>query len=401
MLPSFSMKIKKQLLIFLSLLLVGIPTPTSFAAHNLDPFKADYDWLISQQNSLTKLTLSSADPSNPHNSYTYTNAIALILLVLRGEEKDLQLAKEIVQGFEKLQDEDGPWADAFHIQTGRITAWNRATGPNAWMVLALLHYYKKTKDPLAWKLAEKNTDWLLSHQDKNPNSFTYGGVKLGKAYPYSDVRNTEANANCLAAFYAMSVFAQKPLNRIRYREAGRLVARFLTDKLWQKEHFAVAFLNSKGDISSFPEMLDSQTWPLLSLKATEKLHGRSPLKYKMALKWMLQYRTRSNKAEGFSKVTYSYDPRLDTNGDGIVDNSIWIEGVAGAILAFRQLGFLQQANYFYSEMEKLKLPSGRFPHIIGPPQLAWPHNLPFPSIGALWMIFAAPEVNFNPFFVSD
>lgn len=391
------MKIKPIVWGLVTILCLNLHLSSAEGANNFDLFEQDYNWLFKLNNPKTKLTLSSEDPSNPHNSYIYTNAINLILLVIRGEEKDLKLAAKIVKGLRELQDEGGSWADAFHIQTGRITAWNRATGPNAWIVLALLHYFKKTNDPMAWNMAEKATQWLLTHQDKDQNSFTYGAIKLGKAYPYSEVRNTEANANCLAAFYAMSLFAKKPLDRIRYREAGRLIALFLTNKLWQKDHFAVALLNSKGDVSSFPELLDSQTWSLLSLQATRKLHGLSVEKYAVALKWMLEYKTRANKAEGFSKVTFSYDTRLDTNGDGIVDNSIWVEGVAGAILAFRKMGFNRQANYFYNEMQKLKLPSGRFPHIIGPPQLAWPHNLPFASVGALWMIFAAPEVNFNPF----
>ncbi len=391
------MKIKKPL-IWTFIFLLSTPF-YSWGEEGLSRFDKEYKWLIALNNPKTKLTLSSEDPANPHNSYTYTNALVLTLLSLRGSEEDLKLAQEIVLGLQQLQDEGGPWADAFHFQTGQITAWNRATGPNAWMVLGLLHYYKKTKDPVAWKMAEATTEWLLTNQDKDQNSFTYGGVKLGKAYPFSEVRNTEANANCLAAFYGMSLFAQKPFDRIRYREAARLVARFLTDKLWQKDHFAVAFLNGKGDLSSFPELLDSQTWTLLSLAATEKLHGISPHAYKNGLKWMLQYRTRAKSAEGFSKVTYAYDPNVDTNGDGVVDNSIWVEGVAGAILAFRQLELHRQANYFTSEMEKLKLPSGLYPQMIGPAHLNWPYNLPFASVDALWLIFAA--TNFNPFNLED
>lgn len=366
-----------------------------------DRFKEDYDWLISMINPKTLLTLSAEDPLNQHNSYTYTNALTLIMLVLRGEPKDIDLASRIVQSMRNLQDEDGAWADAFHIQTGQITAWNRATGPNSWMVLALLHYYKKTKDPLAWEMAQKATDWLLTHQDSNRNHFTYGAIKLGDAFPYSEVRNTEANANCLAAFYAMSVLAEKPLDRIRYRQAARMIAQFLTEKLWREDHFAVAILNAKGDFSTFPELLDSQTWTLLSLDATEKLHNISASKYASALNWLLKHKTRVNNVEGFSKVTFSYDPRLDTDGDGSVDNSIWVEGVCGAVLAFRIIGDSNHADTFYTEIEKLRLPTRRLPHIVGPPQLHWPYNLPFPSVGALWTIFADPEINFNPFYVSD
>lgn len=375
--------------------------PIAYAESPFAKYAEDYQWIYEMNNPNTFLTLSSLDPSNPHNSYTYSNAIVLILLVLRGTEEDLKLAKNIVHGMKKLQDEEGPWADAFHIQTGQITAWNRATGPNGWMILALLHYYKKTHDPAALEMARSATEWLLTHQDVDRNHYTYGGLKLGHAYPYSEVRNTEANCNALAALYAMSVFTDKPLDRIRYREAARMIAQFLTEKIWQKDYFAVAFLNSEGNLSSFPELLDSQTWTILSLAATQKLHGKSPRQFAAAMNWILKYTTRANKAEGFSKVTFSYDPHLDIDGDGDVDNSIWVEGVAGAVLAFRLIGETRRANFYFNEMEKLKLPTGRYPHIVGPVKLSWPHNLPFPSIGALWVIFADPEINFNPFYVSD
>jgi len=393
---------RKIIPLILALVWVSPPfTPSANGESPFDKFQDDYRWLVQMNNPKTFLTLTSLDPSNPHNSYTYSNAISLILLVLRGTNEDMQLAKEIVHGLKKLQDEDGPWADSFHVQTGQITAWNRATGPNGWMILALLHYYKKTRDPVALEMAHTTTEWLLTHQDIDRNHFTYGGIKLGHAYPYSEVRNTEANCNALAALYAMSVFTKKPLDRIRYREAARMVAQFLTEKIWQNDYFAVAFLNSKGNLSSFPELLDSQTWTILSLAATRKLHGISPRQFAGSMNWILKYTTRANKAEGFSKVTFSYDPHLDLDGDGDVDNSIWVEGVAGTVLAFRAIGEERRANFYYNELEKLKLPTGRYPHIIGPVKLSWPHHLPFASIGALWVIFADPEINFNPFHVSD
>jgi len=393
---------KKRLFpFFLACILTFTPVKALQSESQFQPFQEEYNWLFSMINPKTHLTLSSKDPSNPGNSYTYTNALTLILLVLRGEPKDLELAKKIVQEMRKLQDEGGSWPDAFHIQTGQITAWNRATGPNSWMVLALLHYYKKTGDQEAWEMARKATDWILTFQDTNRDHITYGGIKLGHSYPYSEVRNTEANANCLAALYAMSVLSKKPLDRIRYREAARMVARFLTESIWQKDHFQVAILNAKGDFSSFPELLDSQTWSLLSLAATEKLHGISLSKYAPALDWISKHKTVVNKAHGFSKVTFSYDPRLDLDGDGDVDNSIWVEGVSGAVLAFRLVGKTQSASFYYKELDKLRLPTGKLPHILGPAQLEWPYNLPFPSIGSLWVVFAHPDINFNPFYITD
>lgn len=364
-------------------------------------FTADYQWLYAAVNPKTKLTLTSEDPLNPFNSYTYSNALSLLLLTLRGEPKDIDLAREIVQGMKKLQDEEGAWADAYHIQTGQITAWNRATGPNGWMVIALLHYFKRTKDPMAWEMARACAEWLLKHQDLDSNNATYGAIKLGEAFPYSEVRNTEANANCLAVFYAVSELTDKTIEKIRYRQAGRLVARFLTEKIWQGDHFGVAMLNSKGELSTFPELLDSQTWTLLALHATEKLHNLSPTKYEQALSWILKHTTKVNGAEGFSKVTFSYDPQLDTDGDGDVDNSIWVEGLCGAILAFRMMGDTNHAAYFYEQLEKLRLPTGRLPHMLGPLQLGWPYHLPYASVDALWSVFASPDINFNPYQIVD
>lgn len=397
----FMSQIRRIILVFIIAAMSSFSSVCAQTPNSLQRFDADYQWLRSMIHPKTKLTLSSEDPLNPFNSYTYSNALTLILLVLRGTPADIDLAREIVQSMRRLQDEEGAWADAYHIQTGQIAAWNRASGPNGWMVIALLHYYKKTKDPLAWEMAVKTTDWLLKYQDVNPDHVTYGAIKLGEAFPYSEVRNTEANANCLAVFYAMAKFTDKPYEKIRYRQAARMVARFLTEKIWQGDYFAVAMTDDKGELSTFPELLDSQTWTLLSLKATEKLHGISPVKYEKSLSWILKHTTRVHKAEGFSKVTFSHNPQLDTDGDGDVDNSIWVEGTCGAILAFRMLGDHNHADYFFEQLEKLKLPAGRLPHILGPVQLEWPYHLPYASVDALWVIFSHPEINFNPYVIAD
>jgi hypothetical protein len=254
------------------------------------------------------------------------------------------------------------------------------------MVLAGLHLHHAARNREVLDEAMETLDWVLSFQDTNSGSDSFGAITMGEGQPL-DI-STEANADALAAAWGFAEALGGEKDQ-KYREAARRIAGWLA-RCWKEDRFAVAFTRHRGALVPvlWPEWLDSQTWTLLSLDATrEGAHSLDPRDYN-GLRFLSDYEVevpyRGKTLRGFAKLTPGAP-------------AFWSEGVAGYVLAARVVGMPEER--FLEGLEAAREPDGTLLHIIGIEKSNdWREHLPVKAIdGTLWATWADPRVNFNPF----
>jgi hypothetical protein len=103
----------------------------------------------------------------PELSHLYDQALMLIVLTREGIwnagapiNPAAQKAQKLVAFLISVQKDDGHWARTFKSETGEELNDDQWVGDQAWWVMALMEYAKKSEDTVALASAQKGADWL-------------------------------------------------------------------------------------------------------------------------------------------------------------------------------------------------------------------------------------------------
>jgi len=150
--------------------------------------KGIYSWIRNRQDLVSGLVLSyEGDENLKKISFTYDQALAAITFVILN---DRERAEKIFDFYLKKVNKGENIFNAYYTQ-GDCAEYVAHSGPNAWMGIAVLDYYKETKNKKYLPIAEKVSDFLLKMMDKE------GGIKGG---PTVEWYSTEHNLDAFAFF---------------------------------------------------------------------------------------------------------------------------------------------------------------------------------------------------------
>ncbi|MBN2000497.1 hypothetical protein JW935_23300, partial [candidate division KSB1 bacterium] len=123
------------------------------------------------QNSQTETGLLVSWKEEPvKKSYLYDQALALIALCREGTWQNGVAADEFAKTAEKLvgfiqstQKHDGSWPRAWNSKTGENLVDDSWIGDQAWWVMALCIYARKSGDDVTMAAAQRGAEWLVQH----------------------------------------------------------------------------------------------------------------------------------------------------------------------------------------------------------------------------------------------
>ncbi|MFA5008251.1 MAG: hypothetical protein WC546_03410 [Candidatus Omnitrophota bacterium] len=150
--------------------------------------KGVYSWIKNRQDLVSGLILSyEGDESLKKISFTYDQALAAITFTILN---DKERAEKIFDFYLNKVNKKENIFNAYYTQ-GDCAEYAAHSGPNAWIGIAVLDYYKETKNAKYLPIAEKVSEFLLKMMDKE------GGIKGG---PTVEWYSTEHNLDAFAFF---------------------------------------------------------------------------------------------------------------------------------------------------------------------------------------------------------
>jgi len=356
--------------------------------------------------SFSTITAGEPDKGLKNTAFIYDNALALIAFLARGNKDDLRRAKILADAFVYAQNndryyKDGRLRNAYmsgdlkdHI-TGkaRIPGWwdstkrkwyedrfhvSTHTGNLAWVMIALLSYYKKKGGIQYLKAAERIGEWIERETyDNRCNGGYTGGYEGWEPNPTKITwKSTEHNIDVYVAFTLLYEIT----GNLKWKNRAFHAKKFV-EAMWNTsdKHFWTGTGNDGCSINKSNIPLDIQAWALMAL-------GR----YNSALVW----------AENNCYVEADGFKGFDFNND---KDGIWFEGTAQMAVAYQINDEIDKANFYISELVKAQLYA---PNANGKGIVAASHdgvttgfNWKYFSrlhIGATaWYIFA--ELGYNPY----
>jgi hypothetical protein len=315
-------------------------------------------WLREQQNPKTGL-LRSYDIPGDGSAWTYDQAVGTLALLAAG---DTATATRCADAMLQLRDaKHQAWADGHDSETKRVTSAPVAVGPNTWMGLAFLGLHRATSQTKYLAAAEQIGQFIVRLQlAGGPHAGAIAGGYGEDGLPFPWI-STEHNADAVAFLAALADAS----NKDEYREAAVRIADWLDQQMWDNQAgcYHVGADNNTGELSSFPERLDSQTWTFLAQVAAAETTGWPTEvlgRARNGLSWIDQYQREctyhDKKVVGFPKVTH---------GDRATP-SFWSEGTAGYILAARRASHSNpQLNALVDSLRRLQRADGAIPYSVG------------------------------------
>lgn len=140
-----------------------------------------YNGIVADSNKKTLLPEShKGDPRLKEWCHTYDASISIIALLAIGDKDRALKIMDFYVGNNVIRRLGGVIEAVLNFSDkGKGINWQVRTGSNTWLGIAAFHCYLATKDKKYLEFAEKQADFVLSYQDENPMSATYGGVPLG------------------------------------------------------------------------------------------------------------------------------------------------------------------------------------------------------------------------------
>ena len=386
---------------FASLMLAGtsladcFQTVAAAAPRQTHSVMAGLQWLRRQQSGKTHLFVSYDMPGETA-AWTYDQALAIKSLLVCGESADAIAAVNCAARMLTIRHpKHCVWSDAYAAtglkervqveidwergyarwrwrQGGDVRARPIAVGPNAWMGLALLDLYARSKheeylaaggrpSPSEYlAAAERIANFILSLQlrkghhlpdgrelrDLATEGAIVGGYdEEGNLFPWVSVEH------CVDSIAFLSALSTAT-GRREYLDAATLTARWLHREMWDAStacYFPGYADAVKGIPSTYGERLDPQTWSVLALDAAARQPEwpkQQGLEARDGLRWLDQFLCEvqhcGTKVVGFSKITG--DPPGNPKGPIHPEppppwQGVWTEGTAGFLLAARRAGY--------------------------------------------------------------
>lgn len=172
-----------------------------------------YSWIKNRQDLMTGLILSyEGDQSLKKISFTYDQALAVIVFVI---SNDNVRAEKILDFYLRKVERGENIFNAYYTQ-GDAAEYIVHSGPCAWLGIAVLDYYKQTKNKRYLPIAEKIADFLLTMMDSE------GGIKGG---PDVDWYATEHNLDAYAFFQSFYELT----GNSKYLSASQKIKKWISD----------------------------------------------------------------------------------------------------------------------------------------------------------------------------
>ncbi|MFH1857890.1 MAG: hypothetical protein ABH845_03175 [Candidatus Omnitrophota bacterium] len=283
-------------------------------------------------------------------------------------------ARKIGDALVSMQDQYGSWSNTYDLE-GTPIHRERYIGAQAVAARGLLDLYEATGEPSYLNAARKTAGYILELQS-NPDTPLFGSIQGGRdavGSPYSWT-STEHNARALMFLFRLWQVETDEGRKVFYAKRTRWIADWLTQKMWNKDHFEVGLLNLEGDVNvSDTMMADAQYLPVIALGLANDLLEMNPASYN-SLPWLLKYLTtvpyNGKLLHGFS---------IHTTSDL---TSFWSEGTAGAAAAAQVLGNRSLAERLLLSLRFIQRESGALPSVIGEGGGSYPHHDPVDAVDA-------------------
>lgn len=306
-----------------------------------------YSWIKNRQDVLSGLVLSyEGDQNLKKMGFTYDQALAAITFVIF---KDNQRAEKILDFYLSRINKGESIYNAYYTG-GECAEYVIHSGPNAWVGLAVLDYYKETKNPKYLPVAEKVADFLLSMMDSE------GGIKGG---PQVEWYATEHNLDAFAFFDSF----YKITKNQKYLQARDKVKKWIEKYAYTS--YGPPVLRGKGDATI---ATDTYAWSITAFGPDElfsmKMNPDRILEFAIE-NCEVQVRFKRKEGEvlvkGFDFAKFKNMPR-----GGVIS----CEWTAQMILSFEIMAdyyktkdidkyksYLNQANTYFTELQKMLITS--------------------------------------------
>jgi hypothetical protein len=271
---------------------------------------------------------------------TYDQALAAMAFTYR---RDFAKAQSIFTFYKNLNQATNGFRDEYNVDTGVVVDDDRLVGPNAWMLLALIHHRVVSGSTSNDTMIDQLATWLKSFQD------TDGGVKFGVPGPLNGadprIKATEFNLDCYAAFKAYAQLRNSDV----YAGASRRVLDWLGSQVWNAGQ-ARFNLGVEPTRINTDKALDAYSWAVLAIN--QSTHSvLTPLAISGLLtKAEAEFRTQKaadltgNVIDGFD---FSGAPGAAPDKD-----AVWLEGTGHMSVAYRVSSNTVLADLFANEMDK-------------------------------------------------
>lgn len=317
----------------------GLASPLSSETFNVDTDSAP--WLISQkvpndivpspypgrENLLISYDIPQTDPVYSilyHRSYSYDDAVGAIGLLLWG---DVDRARAILQALSGLVDEQGRIGFSYNT-ANNFSHLLYKTGTIAWVGYAMALFERMTGETQFQVAAQAIADYLLTLQDTNPATPSYGSLKAG---PTEAVYSTEHNID--AYFFLREIGSL--LSNASYLNTATEIENSLLAHHWNE---AGHFDQGVGDPSY---ALDASSWGAIFLNAVGEI-----AKAQSALSFVESTFRNTQTITGTPQTVTGYAP--------YAQDVVWGEGSLGVATAYRKLGMEAQADAIVTEMLRLR-----------------------------------------------
>lgn len=321
--------------------------PVLAAAVTTEATKA-YEWLVSNQaSSPLGLVESYPQDSNANQGFTYDQALAGIAMLKNDDDAN---AAKIFNFYNSQWDGTGFWT-VYNTQAidGSKIEYAKVLGPNAWIAIFAMTYYKETGDGRGLDLATSIGHWIrsLPHQD--------GGVAMGVDNPGSNpnwgtIYSVENNIDYLAVLELLVKKATLTADRALFQtELTNLKTWFQT-----KAYDSASGLIKRGPSNSINDMtmsLDTNTWAIsvLGVDGIKQLFGWNDsqliayvgrVENAFAIQNDGTFGGNIGTAKGFD-FAYAQNAQMIQDQGFTRPGIKWVEGTNQMILVYKQL-----ADYF-------------------------------------------------------
>lgn len=222
------------------------------------------------------------------------------------------------------------------VSPGTIIDADRISGPNAWMLLALMHY-RNVRGSGATTQYEAMIDglaaWLLGLQDTGDGAVRYGFA----AGIHPNEKSTEHNFDCISAF---KVYAEMRNNNT-YRTAATNIANWLQTQMYvpAQNRFNVGEYGATG-LPNTDRALDAYSWAPLATASYANVLNTAIVDLSTRQICALT----GNLVEGFD---FS-----GSIGQPVDKDAVWIEGTAQMSMAFYATGNSALGDFYANELDK-------------------------------------------------
>lgn len=317
-----------------------------------------HNWLKSQM-ATTGLVDSYKDKSD--TCYTYDQAVAAVAFLARN---DFINARRVLDALATLQNSDGSWNSAYNCKTRASLTSTRYVGANAWVVVAIAHYEKRTADSVTYHvMGERAVNWIRLFQQAD------GGINGG----------LDASGVVIAwASTEHNQDAYPGLTHFSYASDAGEVKSFLDNVVWEPS--APRWWQGRNDPA---DPLDVNPLGVSALGASGTRNYQLSLNYPMT-----HHRSTQTWGTGRNRVSVN---GFDFNSD---HNDIWLEGTAQMAKAFRIAGRTADADFFIQEMIKVQQSSGGVPYSVkGTNNGDFVMSKAESVAGTGWLILAIENIN--------